>query len=81
MIAEMLGNDVWSFEEMADRIFKKKARLPTPEARQSALRRRINAGTDHPPYAEYEGEIYFPKAAFREWALKRIITDEVRRVG
>lgn len=81
MIAEVLKDDVYSLEEMAEILFKRNARLATPAARQGALRRRIKTGTDHPPCSEYEGEIYFPKVPFKEWALRRPLLQEVRRVG
>lgn len=81
MIAEVLREDVYSVADMAAILFARKKRLPTAESRQKALLRRINTRTDVPPFCEFEGEYYFPKAAFREWALKRPLLQEVRRVG
>jgi hypothetical protein len=81
MIAKALNDCVYSEEEMADILFSRNARLVTPEARKKALRRRIQTRTEIPPCSHYEGEYYFPKEAFREWALKRPLVTEVKRVG
>lgn len=71
MIGEILKDDFFSLDEMA-----KVLRLK-PET----LKRRIGAGTEHPPYSKIEGEYFFPRNLFRDWARKRPIVWEVRSVG
>lgn len=81
MIPEVLKDDVYGFEEMAEILFKANPRLKSPIARQGALLRRLRTRTELPPCAEFEGQYYWPKVAFREWALKRPLMNEVKRVG
>jgi len=71
VIAEVLKEDFFSLDEMAK----------TLRLKPATLKRRIGAGTEHPPYTKIEGEILFPRDMFRDWARKRPIIWEVRSVG
>ena len=81
MIAEVLKEDVYSLAEMAEILFARHSRLPTPEKRQAKLLRNIRSATNHPPFCEFAGQFFFPKVSFRDWAMKRPLATEVRRVG
>ncbi len=76
MIAEVLKEDFFSMEEMANILIRR--RVTTTEQKVEALERRIRSGTDHPPYSTYEGQRLFRKDLFRAWALKRPVVYEVK---
>lgn len=76
MIAAALKEDFYSLEEMAQILISR--RVTSIEKKVDALTRRIRAGRDHPPYCKYEGQVFFPKDRFREWAKKRPVVFEVK---
>jgi len=47
----------------------------------SRLKARRSCGTEHPPYVKLGRAYYYPKALFLDWASKRPIIWEVKRVG
>lgn len=70
MIAEVLKDDFYSFEQVAK----------TLGLKPSTLKQRIYTGSDHPPYKKIEREYVFPADEFRLWALKKPTAYEANSV-
>lgn len=69
MIAEVLKDDFYSFEDVAKHL----------GLRPSTLKQRIYNGTDHPPYMKVMGQYVFPTEEFRMWIKAKPVIREVRR--
>jgi hypothetical protein len=68
MIAEVLKDDFYSFDEVAAIL----------GLRPTTLKQRIYNGTDHPPYTKLNREYIFPADEFRLWVKSKPIFHEVR---